>query len=203
MRVLYYISKALKKIQLPAITSSEVHRTVKICSRSHVVRSSIGKYSYIGSDCSVVNTRIGSFCSIADNVVIGGGHHPIDWVSSSPVFYSGANVLKKNFATHDFSPNKETVIGNDVWLGRNSLIKSGVTIGHGSVVGMGAVLTKSIGEYEVWAGNPAKFIRKRFSDEISRQLLAIRWWEWGDDEIAEKSWMFNDVRYFVEAEKGV
>jgi capsular exopolysaccharide synthesis family protein len=69
-------------------------------------------------------TDIGQFCSIADNCIIGGGNHPVSWVSTSPVFYSGKNILKTNFSLQNFDVSKRTIIGNDVWVGSNSIIKA-------------------------------------------------------------------------------
>jgi len=93
----YYLSKLIKKLHIPAIKESRIDRTSKVCSGSHLVNVSMSKYSYIGNFCTVLNANIGSFCSIADNVIIGGASHPLEWVSTSPVFHSGKNVMKKIF----------------------------------------------------------------------------------------------------------
>lgn len=97
MRFIKYLwSKLLKKIRGSAIVNSTVHHTSKIYSGSHIVNSTIGKHTYCGYDCEIINTDVGAFCSIAGNVKIGGAMHPTDWVSSSPVFYSGrSSGLKK------------------------------------------------------------------------------------------------------------
>ncbi len=131
------------------------------------------KYSYIGNYCTVINSEIGKFCSIADNCIIGGANHPIGWVSTSPVFHQGKNVLRKNFSALEFVTTTRTFIGNDVWIGSNCLIKSGIKISDGAVIGMGSVVTKNVGPYEIWAGNPAKMIKGRFADSIIDDLLAI------------------------------
>ena len=93
MRLLYYWSKLLKKVRGVAVKDAYIHPSAKVESGTHFVRSSIGKHSFVGYDCEIINTEIGSFCSIANGVVIGGGMHPIDWVSTSPVFYSGRDSV--------------------------------------------------------------------------------------------------------------
>jgi len=98
----------------------------------------------------------------------------MDRVSSSPAFHRGRNVLGKNFAHHPPEGALDTYIGNDVWIGSNCLVKSGVRIGDGAVLGMGSVLTKDVGDYEVWAGNPAKIIRRRFDVETASDLARTR-----------------------------
>ncbi|MBP3953155.1 CatB-related O-acetyltransferase [Bacillus suaedae] len=197
MKYNYLLAKLIKKVQIPAIRNSRVDRTARVCSASHVLNTMLGRYSYIGNSCTVVNVTIGSFCSIADNCIIGGASHPIDWVSSSPVFHEGRNIMKKNFASHEYNTVEETVIGNDVWIGNNCLIKSGIKIEHGAVIGMGSVLTKNVGAYEIWAGNPAKFIRKRFDDDVIEKLLESNWWEWGDITLSREANCFNDVKTFL------
>jgi acetyltransferase-like isoleucine patch superfamily enzyme len=193
----YLIAKFIKKIQLPAINGTDMHTTAKVCSGSQVVESKIGKYSYVGNYCTVINVDIGSFCSIADYNIIGGSSHPLEWVSSSPVFYSGSNVMNKNFTNKNYTTSIKTCIGNDVWIGSGCIIKSGVSIGNGAVLGMGSVLTKDVGDYEIWAGNPAKMIRKRFDDETINRLLNIKWWDYSDEQLMGKADLMDDIHGFI------
>lgn len=196
--IFFYISKILKYIlNPPAIKNSKINRTSKICPGCEVYNTSINKYSYIGSRCFIVNTSIGSFCSIADRCSIGGATHPVEYVSTSPIFCEGRNVLRKNFATLTKPITKNTVIGNDVWLGMGCYIKAGVTIGDGAVVGMGSVVTKNIPPYEIWAGNPAKKIRNRFTDKQIEKIKSIKWWDWEEQKIREKSTLFNNIDAFI------
>ena len=183
MKIKYYLAKAIKFLHLSAILNSDIHHTAKVATESHLVNITIDKYSYVGNKCTIIDTEIGSYSSIADNVIIGGASHPIDWVSTSPVFHHGKNILNKNFSTHGFKATKKTVVGHDVWIGNNCLIKSGIIIETGAIVGMGAVVTKNIGPYEIWAGNPAKLIRKRFDDDVIASLLNLRWWEWDETKL--------------------
>ena len=156
MKVLYLFSKFIKKLHIPAIYKSNVSRRAKVGSGAHIVFSVISDYSYVGNYSNALYCRIGKFCSIGDNCEIGGGSHPTDWISTSPVFYSGRNVLRKNFSKNVYNEFKKTTIGNDVWIGSKCLIKGGITIGDGAIIGMGSVVTHNVPPYEIWAGNPAK-----------------------------------------------
>jgi len=193
----YYLSKAIKKIRLRAIKNCQIHKTSKVCAGSHLVNVSIDKYSDIGYDCTIINSKIGAFCSFASNITIGGASHTIDWVSTSPVFNENRDHLKKKFSYHKFNCSIQTNIGNDVWIGDKSLIKTGVNIGNGSVIGMGSIVTKNIPPYEIWAGNPAKLIRKRFKDDIITELEKIKWWEFDDKTIEIFSETFSNVEEFI------
>lgn len=197
MQLSYYLSKLIKKIYIPAIKQSNKHKTVKVCSGSHIVNSHINRYTYIGNYCTLINTKVGSFTSIADNCIIGGASHPLNWISTSPVFHSGKNVFKKNFSNHHYNPTKQTIIENDVWIGNNALIKAGVTIQNGAVVGMGAVVTKDIGAYEIWAGNPAKLIGIRFNEETINTLQRDKWWDKEDNEIESDAILFNTPDIYI------
>ena len=196
-KIKYVLAKLMKKAQLPAIKNSNIASNSKICSGSNVLNISLDRYSYIGNNCTIIESEIGKFTSIADNCIVGGASHPMDWVSTSPVFHEGKNILKKNFSEHTFNPYKKTIIGNDVWLGNSVLVKAGVTIQDGAVIGMGSIVTKDIGPYEVWAGNPAKLIKKRFDDKTIKILRESLWWEKTDIEIAKESLNFNDVDKYI------
>lgn len=197
-KLVFVIAKVIEKIHIPVIKNTIVHKTSKVSSKSSVYDSSIDKYSYIGKNCIIINTRIGKFTSIANNVMIGGANHPIDWVSTSPVFHKGDNILRKNFSTHPFQVNSETKIGNDVWIGNNAIIKNGLTIGDGAIVGMGSVVVSSIGSYEIWAGNPAKLLRKRFSDDLISKLLVVKWWDLEETCLGEYAKYVNSCELFIE-----
>lgn len=193
----YLFSKLLKKIFIASIKNSKLHKNSKICSCSNIVDTTIDRYSYIGSYCTVVNTQIGAFCSIADNCVIGGAMHPVNWVSSSPVFCKGKNILFTNFSRHSFETSKRTIIGNDVWIGNYCMIKQGVKIGDGAIIGMGAVVTKDVLPYSIVGGNPAKLIRMRFDDYIISQLLQIDWFHFDDSTLSKQGCLFNNVEEFI------
>jgi len=186
----YYLVRLLSK-KPSAVRNSVIHKTAAVGNGAQVVGSRIGKYSYIYGS-SLIHAQMGAFCSVASGCSIGGGKHPTNWVSTSPVFYKGRNVLKTNFSQNAFEEYAQTTIGNDVWIGAKCMIKGGVTIGDGAIIGMGSVVTHDVPPYEIWAGNPAKCIRKRFDDETVEKLLQLQWWNWDDEKLAKYGDLFSD-----------
>lgn len=188
----YLLAKLLKKFRGNAIKDSRVHPTSRIESGSTVYGSTMDKHSFCGYDCSILLCDIGSFCSIASRVAIGGVAHPMEFVSTSPVFLSHKDSVKAKFARHDYLPEVRTTIGNDVWIGEGAYIKAGVRIGHGAVIGMGSVVTRNVPPYAVVAGNPASLIRKRFDDEVIEALLKMAWWDLPEAELRRVARHFDD-----------
>jgi acetyltransferase-like isoleucine patch superfamily enzyme len=197
MRVDYLWSKLLKKLRGSAIVNSNIHKTSKVESGSHIVNTSFDRHSFCGYDCTIINCRVGSFCSIANGVTIGGSRHPIEFVSTSPVFLSHKDSVKTKLARHHYSVESMTTIGNDVWLCERAMIKTGVIIGHGAVVGMGSIVTKDVQPYAIVAGIPAKLIRMRFDDETIKTLLDYQWWGLPDDRLRDVAKYFNDISSFL------
>jgi acetyltransferase-like isoleucine patch superfamily enzyme len=143
------------------------------------LNSSIRSHSYIGKNSTIQNTRIGAFCSIASNVQIGLGQHPLNLFSTSPLFYRKINTFKVQAIDRDnpFLEYRPIEIGNDVWIGLQSIILDGVKIGDGAVVAAGSVVTKDIPPYAIFAGVPAKLVRYRFSREKIEALTNSKWWD--------------------------
>lgn len=192
MSILYYWAKVLKKLQGSAIRNSHFEKPSKANAGSVILNSSFGKYSYCGYNCKILNCDIGRFTSIADRVVIGNYHHPMEWVSTSPAFYKGRDSIPKNLAALTYNPtSSRTIIGNDVWIGEGVFIKDGITIGDGAVIGMGSVVTKDVPSYAEIAGNPARMIKMRFDEEIVQMLKEIRWWDFEDEELKGLACYFN------------
>ncbi len=194
----WILAKGLKIVMNPpAIHHCEISPKAKVCARSELTGCRLGPYSYVGYQCFMVNTEIGSFCSIADRCSIGGAAHPMDFVSTSPVFHEGKNLLKTSFSAHAIPQTPKTTIGHDVWIGQGAFIKAGVTVSVGAVIGMGTVVTHDVGPYEIWAGNPAKLIRRRFSQETIDGLLASRWWEMDEESLQKAAADFDDPQRFL------
>lgn len=147
----------------------------------------IGRGTYAGATFRIIDhsegstLTIGSYCSFADNVLIMlGANHRTDWITTYPF----THFLDKYRAISGHPASKgNVVIGSDVWIGCNVIILSGVSIGHGAVVGAGSVVTKNIGNYEVFAGCPAKYIKKRFDDNVIDALVKSEWWNWPVEEV--------------------
>ncbi|MCL9805118.1 CatB-related O-acetyltransferase [Flavobacterium amniphilum] len=149
---------------------------------------SIGDYTYgnplLLFENDAAKLKIGKFCSIAGEVKIFlGGNHRTDWVTTYPFNDIPGHFEEANHITGHPATKGDVEIGNDVWIGYGAMILSGVKIDDGAVIAAGSVVSKNIGPYEIWGGNPAKLIKKRFSDEEIRQLLKSKWWDWPIDEI--------------------
>jgi acetyltransferase-like isoleucine patch superfamily enzyme len=198
MNPLYLWAKFIKKVRGSAIIDGCIDKSSKIEAGSTVVNSTFDRHSFCGYDCTIINCTVGAFCSIANGVVIGGARHPMEYASTSPVFLSHKDSVKRKYSRHDYSLKVRTVIDSDVWIGEMALIKAGVHIGVGAVIGMGSVVTKDVEPYSIVAGNPARFIRKRFDDETIRALLELKWWTLPDSQIKEIAPYFNDVPKLLE-----
>ncbi len=158
---------------------------------------SVGRYSYYSGyyhghsfdDCARYLLRdrddvdrlvIGSFCSIGTGaafMMAGNQGHRNDWVTTFPFFYMSEEPAFAE-ARDGYVPAGDTVVGNDVWIGAEAIIMPGVRIGDGAMIGSRAVVTKDVPPYTIVGGNPARPIRRRFSDEQIAMLLEMRWWDW-------------------------
>lgn len=198
MTLRYIFARALKKLQGTAVTGSSIHREAKVNAGSHVVNTRMDRYSYCGYDCEIVEADIGAFCSIAGRVAIGGARHPEAWVSTSPAFHFGRGSIRKDLARLDYdAASPRTRIDSDVWIGYGAMVRSGVHIGVGAVVGMGSVVTKDVAPYTVVAGNPAREIRRRFDEPTVTRLLDSRWWELPGETLERLAGLFNDPEAFL------
>lgn len=132
---------------------------------------------------------IGKFCSIACGAkfLFNSANHRIASLSTYtfPLFFEEWGLEKENVA-QAWDQKGDIIIGNDVWIGYEAVILSGVTIGDGAVIGCRAVVTKDVPPYTIVGGVPAKPIRKRFDEETIKELQKIKWWDWSEEKIAGK-----------------
>lgn len=184
-----YIGRVIRKI-LNSLSASKDIVDAEIYTKDFFkgYKYVIGDYTYgkpkILFENENANLEIGKYCSIAEEVTVFlGGNHRIDWITTYPF-----NVFNEElFSVRGKSATKGNVeIGNDVWLGFKTTILSGVKISDGAVIAAGSVVTKDVGPYEIWAGNPAKFVKKRFTEEQILKLLEIQWWNWNDAFLKKK-----------------
>lgn len=164
---------------------------------------SIGRHTYGLSRRMVAGAsmdaplKVGAFCSIGPDVLFfSKADHPVDLPSTYPF---------RTMIWEPGGPNRDAVtkggitVGNDVWIGARAIILSGVTIGDGAIVAAGAVVTRDVPPYAIVGGNPARIIRKRFTDEQIGALLDLAWWNWPDARIAELGEAFyGPVDAFIE-----
>jgi len=149
---------------------------------------------------------IGKFCQIAfgTKFLMSDANHQMDGFSTYPFFIFGKhNEACESWSDYEpaFPKKGDTVVGNDVWFGHQSFILPGVTIGDGAIIGARTIVTKDVPPYTIVGGNPAKTIRKRFSDETIDQLLEIQWWNWEIDKISHnvKAIVGADIQKLLEA----
>ena len=131
---------------------------------------------------------IGKFCQIASGAkfIMGPANHRISSVTTYPFSVFGGRWSEQTPPHLSQLPFKgDTVIENDVWIGRESVIMPGVKIGDGSIIGAYAVVTRDVPPYCVVGGNPARFIKKRFHDELIQILLELKWWDFPEEKLVE------------------
>lgn len=128
-----------------------------------------------------IKLSIGKFCSIAPGVtIILGGEHRIDWCTTYPF----AEMMPEFSYIKGHPHSKgDIIIGNDVWIGMDSKIMSGIHIGNGCVISAGAIVTHDVEPYSIIGGVPAKMIRKRFDEKTIQKLEEIQWWNWSNEQI--------------------
>ncbi|MCU4166712.1 CatB-related O-acetyltransferase [Carboxylicivirga caseinilyticus] len=139
---------------------------------------------------------IGKFCMIASDVtfIMNGGNHLSKSISAYPFAIFGGD-WKDAMKDKTYPYKGDTIIGNDVWLGYNTTIMPGVKIGDGAIIASNSTVVKNVEPYSIVGGNPARLIRKRFSDESIQILLKLKWWEWDIEKITQsiKILTGNDV----------
>lgn len=174
----------------------------RLCFLKNVVKNPnivIGDYTYYDDFENVENYEknvkyhfdftgdkliIGKFCMIASGAqfIMNGGNHLTNSISSYPFSIFGgdwANAMDGK----SFPEKGDTIIGNDVWIGHNATIMPGVKIGDGAIIATNSTVVKDVEPYSIVGGNPARLIKKRFSDETIAKLLEIKWWDWDIERI--------------------
>lgn len=164
----------------------------------------IGSFSYSGSNLPYY-VKVGRYCSIAPNVSAFGYQHPLDRISTASFTYEknhrSINDASKERIGKKFPilenidlENQEINIENDVWIGEGVLLKQGITLGNGSVIGQRSIATKDVPPYAIVAGSPARIIRYRFTEKIIERLLKLNWWAY---HFAD----FHDINLNLDIEK--
>lgn len=174
----------------------------KLCFLKNILKNPniiVGDYTYYDDFENVANFEknvkylfdfnhdkliIGKFCMIASGAkfIMNGANHLTESISSYPFAIFG-NGWEKAMEGKSYPNKGNIVIGNDVWIGHNATIMAGVTIGDGAIIATNALVTKNVEPYAIVGGNPAKEIKKRFSEDEIKKLLKLKWWDWDIDKI--------------------
>ncbi|SOC17768.1 CatB-related O-acetyltransferase [Stappia indica] len=131
--------------------------------------------------------RIGRFCALATGArfIMNGANHPMHGFSTYPFAIFGEGWSDGfDMAELGVGYRGDTVVGNDVWIGREAMILPGVTICDGAVIGAGSVVASDVPPYAIAVGNPARILRLRFPEDVIERLLAVAWWDWPADKIS-------------------
>lgn len=129
--------------------------------------------------------KIGKFCQIASGAkfLMNGMFHMKNAISTFPFGIFSEDCAQKYPADSKYPFKGDTIIGNDVWIGYRATFMPGIHVDNGAIIATNSLVTKNIGPYEIWGGNPAKLIRKRFTQEIIELLMKIQWWNWNIEKI--------------------
>ncbi|MGJ8527461.1 CatB-related O-acetyltransferase [Maritalea sp.] len=153
-------------------------------------RNVLYHYDFVGD-----RLVIGKYCSLATGCtfLMNGANHPLSSFSTFPfaIFQNGWG--DGDVAQLAEQHRGDTVVGNDVWIGRDACILPGVKIGDGAIIGAKAVVSKDVPPYTVVVGNPAKAVRQRFDDKTVTKLLEISWWDWSPEKITTNLHMITNA----------
>jgi hypothetical protein len=158
----------------------------EVGARSQLLEVELGDYSYVVNDSDIAYTIVGKFCSIAAMTRINPGNHPMQRASQSHFSYRASAYFAGEPDDVEFFAWRRAhhvTIGHDVWIGHGAIILPGRRIGSGAVVAAGAVVTKDVAPYAIVAGNPARFIRARFPEEVAARLQRLAWWDWSHERL--------------------
>ena len=168
-RIIYYIKRLKFKIDW---RKNNLHNETTLHSLNYR-NVEVGKYTYgalqVLNYNENVKLKIGNFCSIGGNVLfLLSAEHKIDSISTYPF-----KVRCLHETDNEAISKGDIIVDDDVWIGQNAIILSGVHIGQGAVIAAGAVVTKNVPPYAIVGGNPAQIIKYRFSEDIVAELLKV------------------------------
>jgi hypothetical protein len=154
--------------------------------RCEVIASDLLDYSYLVKDAEVYNAEVGKFANIASHVRINPTNHPM-WRATLHHF---SYRSKSHFMADDdddeisnWRSGSRVIIGPDVWIGHAAIVMPGVSVGTGAIIGSNSVVTKNVPDYTIVAGNPARIIRRRVTEDVEMAFKRIAWWDWDREMI--------------------
>lgn len=175
------------------VKDSYIGRYVRIDRNNLIKESKLEDFTYTGPFDLIFQSTIGSFTSISYGVTIGPPEHNYKKLSTHPFIYDKFyDIIDEGELIPNDKFNKTLVIGHDVWIGCNSTILRGVTIGNGAIIGANSLVKHDVPPYSIVVGNPAHVIKYRFPENIIQILQQVKWWEWDLNIIKANSWLFTN-----------
>jgi phosphonate metabolism protein (transferase hexapeptide repeat family) len=158
----------------------------EVGARTMLLDVEMGDYSYVVNDSQMTYTTIGKFCSIAAMTRINPGNHPMHRATQAHFTYRASAYFageSDDAELFEWRKSHRVHIGHDVWIGHGAIVLPGRKVGTGAVIAGGAVVTKDVAPYTIVGGNPARPIKRRFSEAIEQRLLRLGWWDWDHETL--------------------
>jgi len=171
-------------------------RYTEVGARTSMIESRMDDYSYVVNDCEIIYTSIGKFCSIAAMVRINPGNHPMWRITQSHFTYRASTYFEgeeDEAAFFDWRRSYPVRLGHDVWIGHGAIVLPGRSVGNGSVIAAGSVVTKDVSPYTVVAGVPARPVKRRFDEATAEAIEALAWWDWDHDRLRDALADFREL----------
>ncbi|MEZ0219256.1 chloramphenicol acetyltransferase [Tardiphaga sp. 1201_B9_N1_1] len=190
------------------LVDTELGAYTEVGARTILNEVTMGDYSYVVNDGQITYTTIGKFCSIAAMIRINPGNHPMHRATQAHFTYRASAYFPGESDDADFFAwrrEHHCTIGHDVWLGHGAIVLPGRNIGTGAVIAAGAIVTKDVAPYTIVAGNPARPVRRRFSEAVEDGLMDLAWWNWDHEMLRQALPDFRKlpVEDFLSKYKGV
>ena len=190
------------------LVDTELGAYTEVGARTILHEVTMGDYSYVVNDGQITYTTIGKFCSIAAMIRINPGNHPMHRATQAHFTYRASAYFPGESDDADFFAwrrEHHCTIGHDVWLGHGAIVLPGRNIGTGAVIAAGAIVTKDVAPYTIVAGNPARPVRRRFSEAVEDGLMDLAWWNWDHEMLRQALPDFRKlpVEDFLSKYKGV
>lgn len=169
-----------------SVRDSRLGTYTEVGARTTLMEVEMGDYSYVVNDAQIIYTTIGKFCSIAAMTRINPGNHPMHRATQAHFTYRSSAYFPGEQDEADFFEwrrSHRVQIGHDVWIGHGAIVLPGRKIGTGAVVAAGAIVTKDVPAYTIVAGNPARPIKRRFTEAVASGLTRLAWWDWDHERL--------------------